>query len=114
MADSHSYFLVARVQGPAWDRSRPMRRQRRWAEHASFMDDLAATGFVLLGGPVDEGRRIVLVCDASDEETVRSRLAGDPWSLDGMLELASVGRWTMLLYGCPVRPYGRSHRWPAL
>jgi hypothetical protein len=43
-------------------------------EDAAFMDALAYDGFVVLGGPVGNGARILLIIDAENEETVRSRL----------------------------------------
>ena len=45
-----------------------------WTEDAEFMDALAYDGFVVLGGPVGNGARILLIIDAENEETVRSRL----------------------------------------
>ena len=45
-----------------------------WTEHAAFMDALAYDAFVVLGGPVGNGARILLIIDAENEETVRSRL----------------------------------------
>ena len=75
------YFAVRRVRGPAWDRSTPMRQQAPWDEHARFMNALAAEGFVVLGGPIgDDGEETLLVIDADSEETLRARLATDPWT----------------------------------
>jgi uncharacterized protein YciI len=91
------YFAVRRVRGPAWDRSRPMRAQARWAEHADFMNALAAAGFVVLGGPLGAGEEILLVIDADSEDAIRARLAGDPWSDAGLLEIVRVEPWTILL-----------------
>lgn len=34
---------------------------------------------------------------ADGEETVRARLAPDPWTVSGLLELKSVEPWTVLL-----------------
>ena len=75
-----------------------MREQDGWPEHARFVDTLAASGFVVLGGPLgDDERRFLIVCDADDEEAVRSRLAEDPWSARGLLHDAEVVRWSILL-----------------
>ena len=70
MAD---YYLVRREHGPAWDASRPRREQDGWDEHAAFMDELAAEGFVVLGGPVGEGDGdyALNVVDAESEEAAR-------------------------------------------
>ena len=78
MAD---YFLVERGKGSGLDHSRGRREQEGWEEHAAFMDGLADEGFVVLGGPIGEGdgENTLMVIDAPDEETVRARLADDPW-----------------------------------
>jgi hypothetical protein len=90
-------FVVVRVPGTAWDHSRPMREQEGWDDHARFMDDLASSGFIVLGGPLGEGeRRFMHVCDSESEAAVRSRFDPDSWTPD-MLEIESVDRWTILL-----------------
>jgi hypothetical protein len=90
-------FVVVRVPGPAWDRSRAMREQDGWDDHARFMDDLAADGFIVLGGPLgDDEQRFMHVCDGETEAAVRSRFDPDPWT-PAMLEVESVDRWTILL-----------------
>jgi uncharacterized protein YciI len=94
-----SYLAVRRVRGPAWDASRSLRGQARWDEHAAFMNALAAEGFVVLGGPLGDGAEVLLVIDADGEETVRARLALDPWTKAGLLQLKSVEPWTVLLDG---------------
>jgi hypothetical protein len=58
--------------------SRPMEDQSRWREHASFMDVLVESGFVVLGGPLDE-HRVLLAVEAESEDAVRATLARDPW-----------------------------------
>jgi hypothetical protein len=50
------YYLVERAKGPAWDHSRGRREQDGWDAHAAFMDALAEESFVVLGGPIGEGR----------------------------------------------------------
>ncbi len=96
-----AYFVVRRGPGPAWDASRPLRAQAGWAAHAAFMDALVAEGVVILGGPlgVSSGAEVLLVVDAPDEAGVRARLAGDPWSAAGLLVVAGVEPWTVLLDG---------------
>jgi len=91
------YFCVRRVKGPAWDPSRPMREQDNWTGHADFMDGLAAEGFIVLGGPVGPGEEFLFVIYSESEETVRTRLAADPWSESGLLEIGRIEPWTILL-----------------
>jgi hypothetical protein len=92
------FFVVLRRTGPGWDPSLPLEAQVGWDEHAAFMDGLVDDGFVVLGGPLADGRRVVLAVEAADEAEDRARLAGDPWS--GMLlELDAVEAWTIRLDG---------------
>ena len=60
------------------------------------MDALVAERFVVLGRPLGEGEEVLLVIDADRDETIRARLATDPWSHAGLLEVA-VEPWTTLL-----------------
>jgi uncharacterized protein YciI len=76
-----------------------MREQEGWEKHARFMDGLVDSGFVLLGGPLEGDREVLLIVDAPSEEAIRERLAEDPWSPNGMLRPASVERWTIVLDG---------------
>ena len=101
-AGNRRLFLVTEKRGAAWDPSRQRREQDGWHEHAVFMDALAADGFVVFGGPFGDETDVLLVCDAPDEDAVRARLADDPW-LGGILEIASVQRWTILLDGRAAR-----------
>jgi uncharacterized protein YciI len=76
-----------------------MRDQALWAGHAAFMNALAAEGFVVLGGPLGTGEEVLLVIDAASEDTIRARLAGDPWTDARLLVIKSVQPWTVLLDG---------------
>ena len=90
-------FVVIRAHGLSWDASRPLREQDGWPEHAAFMEALVDDGFVLLGGPVGDGVRTLLIVDAPSEEAIRDRLAADPWTSTDHLRVASVERWEVLL-----------------
>lgn len=75
-----------------------MRKQKQWEGHAGFMDGLAAEGFVVLGGPWGEGeRRFLLAFDSDDKEIVRARLEDDPWTRMGLLRIAAIESWEILL-----------------
>jgi len=91
------YFAVERITGPGWSRGVPLRSQPLWDEHAAFMNALADAGFVVLGGVLGAGNDVLLVVDAPDEATVRSRLAADPWSRNETLLVKRVMRWNVLL-----------------
>ncbi len=90
------YFVVIREPGHAWDASRSMREQDGWEPHAAFMDALAEEGFIVLGGPLGDGRRALHVVDAESKREIEGRLAEDPWSKD-LLAIASIEPWTILL-----------------
>lgn len=90
-------FAVVRSRGHGWDASKPLRAQSGWSEHAAFMDQLAADGFVVLGGPLGDTGDVLLAIKASDQEQIRSTLQQDPWSKTGILDVKSIQAWTILL-----------------
>jgi uncharacterized protein YciI len=91
-------FLVYERHGGPWDWSKGMREQDLWDEHARFMEGLVDGGFVVLGGPLDE-TDVLLVVDSENEESIRQRFVSDPWIENGMLEIAEIRPWTVLLEG---------------
>jgi hypothetical protein len=60
------------------------------------MNGLVTEGFVLMGGPLGDGERILLVVRAPDAAAVRRRLEFDPWA-GGLLTLVSITPWHVLL-----------------
>ena len=74
-----------------------MRQQVEWNLHASFMNRLADEGFVFLGGPIADETRFLLIVNSKDERSVVSRLAEDPWTPLGLLTIASIEPWQILL-----------------
>jgi uncharacterized protein YciI len=75
-----------------------MREQKRWRDHASFMNALAEEGFVVLGGPLGEGeRRFLLIFNADNERAVKRRLAADPWTRMKLLRITKIEPWEILL-----------------
>ncbi len=92
------FLVVLHRSGPSWDRSRSLEEQSDWSAHAVFMDDLVETGFVLLGGPLEDEIRVVHAIEAESEEEVRATLAQDPWS-GTHLVVHSIAAWTIRLDG---------------
>jgi uncharacterized protein YciI len=92
------FFVVMRRRGPRWVQSRPLEEQADWEAHAAFMDGLVDTGFVILGGPLADEQRVVLVVEAESDEAVRATLARDPWS-ETHLVIDTIDRWTIRLDG---------------
>ena len=76
-----------------------MREQAGWDEHAWFMDNLMAEGFVLMAVPLEGDRETLWIVEAESEEAIRARMAEDPWSANGMLAPIAIERWTVLLDG---------------
>ena len=91
------YYVVTRALGPRWDRSRGMREQECWDEHAAFMDGLAGEGFIVLGGPLGDGSSFLHVVDAATEQEIAARFATDPWTPMELLRILSIEPWEILL-----------------
>jgi hypothetical protein len=91
------FHVVVRQAGPEFDRSRPLEQQTLWDEHAAFMDGLVDDGFVVLGGPLGDGR-VIQAVEAESEAAVRETLARDPWSGSHLL-VEAVEPWTIRLDG---------------
>jgi uncharacterized protein YciI len=94
-------FALTEVSGPNWDPSRARREQEGWDEHAAFMDGLVDDGFVILGGPLGDGDRVLLVVEAADEDEIQARFAADPWLPMGILKIETIEPWTIWLDGRP-------------
>lgn len=92
------FHVVVTRTGPNWQPERPLEEQTGWADHASFMDGLVEAGFIVLGGPLADERRVVHAVEAESEAVVRETLARDPWS-ETHLQVASVEQWTIRLDG---------------
>jgi uncharacterized protein YciI len=99
---SVTYYAVTRVRGENWDESQAMRQQEQWNEHARFMDALADEGFIVLGGPLGDGeQQFLLIVNADSKEAIEARFAADPWTLLGLLSIAWIERWEILLQAAP-------------
>ena len=92
------FLVVLHRSGPAWDRSLTLEEQSDWPAHASFMDGLEESGFIVLGGPLADEHRIVHVVEAESETAIRATLARDPWSRSH-LNVATIDPWTIRLDG---------------
>jgi hypothetical protein len=93
-----AYFVVLRRTGSGWDPARLLEEQSGWDDHASFMDGLVDEGFVVLGGPLDDGVRVVLAVEAESVDAAHATLARDPWS-GTHLVVDAVEPWTIRLDG---------------
>ncbi|MDX6514166.1 MAG: uncharacterized protein QOE36_3670 [Gaiellaceae bacterium] len=93
---------MLRRSGPEWDASLPMEEQSDWPAHASFMDGLVDSGFIVLGGPLGDEERVVHAVEAESEEAIRATLARDPWS-ETHLVIDTIDPWTIRLDARGVR-----------
>jgi hypothetical protein len=62
------------------------------------MDGLVEDGFIVLGGPLADGFRVVEAIDAESDEAVRATLARDPWNKTH-LRIESITPWAIRLDG---------------
>jgi hypothetical protein len=90
------FHVVVERSGPQWDASRPLAEQSGWDEHASFMDGLVESGFIILGGPLADEYRVVHAVEAASEDEIRATFARDPWS-ETHLRVVSIEPWTIKL-----------------
>src|SRR5205814_7965972 len=92
-----STFVVISSAGPNRDKSSNTRGQPLWNEHAAFIDQLVAEGFILMGGPlVDEGGAMLIV-NADDENEVRARSREHPGYAHAILKLETVKTWASFI-----------------
>jgi uncharacterized protein len=90
-------FVVISSAGPNRDLSKGTREQPLWEDHAAFIDQLVADGFILMGGPLVDENGAMLIVNAGNEAEVREKLKCDPWFEGGILKLESVKRWEIFI-----------------
>jgi uncharacterized protein YciI len=91
-----TFLVVLRRSGPGWDPAKPMEEQSEWPAHASYMDELVDSGFIVLGGPLADEHRVVHVVEADSEEQIRETYARDPWG-ESHLRVDTIDSWTIRL-----------------
>jgi uncharacterized protein YciI len=93
-----SFFVLTMVHGPRWDSSRSIREQEGWDQHAAFMDHLVAEKLVILGGPIGDGQRVMVVVEAVNEDEIKARFGEDPWAAMELLRIGLIEPWTVWLH----------------
>jgi hypothetical protein len=91
------FLVTLRRNGPEWDNSKPLQEQTGWADHAAFMDGLVDSGFIVLGGPLDDVR-VAHAVEAASQDEVNATLARDPWSYSH-LRIDTIEDWNVRLDG---------------
>ena len=61
------------------------------------MDGLVEEGLVILGGPIADGERALLMVEAADEAEIEARMSADPWASMGLLRIGSIEPWSIWL-----------------
>lgn len=90
-------FAVIRTRGPAYRADRQLEAQDAWQAHANFMNALLQDGFVVIGGPLEDGPDVLHIVRADSAESIAARLAGDPWEPMGLLRTVRIAPWSLRL-----------------
>ena len=73
-----------------WDPALAPQEQTGFADHAGFVAELEASGFVAMAGLMQPSNDVLFIFRADSEEAVRARMAQDPWQKDGHARLGRV------------------------
>jgi len=93
-----TFLAFLERSGPEWNPALSMEEQTGWAAHAAYMDELVDGGTIVLGGPLADEHRVVLVIEADSESAIREALARDPWSASHLV-VDHIEAWTIRLDG---------------
>ena len=74
----------------AWIKNLPPQEQVGFADHARFVAELEASGFIAQAGLMQPSNDVLFIFRAESEEAVRRRMAQDPWQQDGHARLGRV------------------------
>lgn len=103
-----SLFAVTREAGPNWTAGKGAFEQPGAADHAAYMNTLAAAGIVVVAGPLARSEqdriRVLLIADAASETDVRRHLADDPWEHAERLATITVESWSPLVGAARLSP----------
>lgn len=91
-----TFFVVLRRTGRQWRPGVELEAQLGFDAHAAYMDAACAAGTVVLGGPLEDDARVVLVLEAESRDDVVQLLEADPWH-GSHLTTESIDRWTLRL-----------------
>src|SRR4051794_10081341 len=92
------YLVVLSRSGPQWQAGKPLEEQTLWGAHADFMDELVDAGFIVLGGPLSDGHRVVHAIEAGSPEDNPATPGRGPWS-EAPLPVEAIEPWTIRLDG---------------
>jgi len=87
---SNRLFAAFVHRTSAWDHSREPQEQSGFPDHAKFVAELEASGFIAMAGLMQPSNDVLFIFRAESEEAVRLRMAQDPWQKDGHARLGRV------------------------
>lgn len=90
-------FAVTRTRGPRWNPEVSLEKQEDWRGHADFMNGLNASGFVVVGGPLEGTPDVLLIVRADSVEEIHSRFNDDCWTGNDLLRIKQIAPWTLRL-----------------
>jgi uncharacterized protein YciI len=99
--DAMKLFAVIRTCSDAWNPSLRLEEQPDWGAHASFMNRFESEGFIVLGGPLEGARDVLLIVRATTADEIVERLRDDPWTSRDLLRVTRISQWTLRLGSLP-------------
>jgi hypothetical protein len=87
---SNRFFAAFVHRADAWDPALPPQEQSGFPDHAKFVGELEASGFIAMAGLMQPSSDVLFIFRAESEDAIRRRLAGDPWQKDGHARLGRV------------------------
>ena len=87
---SNRLFAAFVHRTSVWDPGKPPQEQSGFADHAKFVAELEASGFIAMAGLMQPSNDVLFIFRAESEEAVRLRMAQDPWQKDGHARLGRV------------------------
>jgi uncharacterized protein YciI len=86
----NQFFAAFVHRAEAWDPALPPQEQAGFPDHARFVAELEASGFIAVAGLMQPSNDVLFVFRAESEDAIRRRLAQDPWQKDGHARLGRV------------------------
>jgi hypothetical protein len=65
------------------------------------MNALKRNGFIILGGPLEGTRDVLLIVRANSQDEINDRFRDDPWTSLDLLQISRSAPWTIRLGSLP-------------
>ena len=83
-------FAILLERGAGWRHGEPLSAQDEWDGHRALMNELEASGVIVLGGTLDPKPAALLIVRAGSEAALRAIFTADPWWKSGLLAPAWI------------------------